>query len=268
MQENKSGDLTKKKIQYYFIISHGLPFLMTAIFMILEGSVFVNQPFFNQVIYIAFSSPLIAAVFIIWLYYSKKEKKNYWISIFDFSRIPWKMLLFILLFPVSIRFFAALITGQLLMADFQFNLSPQMNIMYAITLLFFGPVPEELGWRGVALPLLQDRFGFRKAAIFLGLMWAVWHLPLFFFRGTFQYQLGLFSPLFWNFMLAAFFTSIILSVIFNETNNSILAVILFHYMENLTGQTFVINTTAEITSNVIRGIIAIILFIYYGHKSR
>ncbi|MBA7546208.1 hypothetical protein ES705_38591 [subsurface metagenome] len=67
-------------------------------------------------------------------------------------------------------------------------------------------------------------------------------------------------------MLAAIFTSIILSVIFNESNNSILAVILFHYMENLTGQTFTINTTAEIISNIVRGIIAIIIFIHYGRK--
>lgn len=265
LHENNSGFITKK-IQYFFLISHGIPFLMTVILMILEGSIFISQPFFNQIIYIAFSSPLIAAGFIILLYYSKEEKNNYCLSIIDFSRIPWKIFLFILLFPVSIRFFASLIAGKLFITNFQFDLSPQMNLVYIIILLFFGPVPEELGWRGVALPLLQKRFGFRKTAIFLGLMWAVWHLPLFFFQGTFQYQLGLFSPLFWNYMLAAIFTSIILSVIFNESNNSILAVILFHYMENLTGQTFTINTTAEIISNIVRGIIAIIIFIHYGRK--
>jgi len=265
LHENNSDFITKK-IQYFFLISHGIPFLMTVILMILEGSIFISQPFFNQIIYIAFSSPLVAAGFIISLYYSKEEKNNYWLSIIDFSRIPWKIFLFILLFPVSIRFFASLIAEKLFITDFQFDLSPQMNLVYIIILLFFGPVPEELGWRGVALPLLQKRFGFQKAAIFLGLMWAVWHLPLFFFQGTFQYQFGLFSPLFWNYMLATIFTSIILSVIFNESNNSILAVILFHYMENLTGQTFTINTTAEIISNIVRGIVAIIIFIHYGRK--
>ena len=65
-----------------------------------------------------------------------------------------------------------------------------MSLSYAIMLLSFGPIPEELGWRGVALPALKARYGFQKAVLFLGFMWAIWHLPLFFFRETFQYQLG------------------------------------------------------------------------------
>ena len=38
--------------------------------------------------------------------------------------------------------------------------------------------PEELGWRGFALPRLLERFSPVRATIFLGTAWGLWHLPL------------------------------------------------------------------------------------------
>jgi membrane protease YdiL (CAAX protease family) len=43
---------------------------------------------------------------------------------------------------------------------------------------------EELGWRGFALPRLSNQLGLPLASIVLGLIWAVWHLPFFFFEGA------------------------------------------------------------------------------------
>jgi membrane protease YdiL (CAAX protease family) len=55
-----------------------------------------------------------------------------------------------------------------------------------LILLLGGPMGEELGRRGFALPDLQCRFGWRAASLGLGLVWGVWHLPLFFIDGTSQ----------------------------------------------------------------------------------
>ncbi|MCC6587558.1 MAG: CPBP family intramembrane metalloprotease [Bryobacterales bacterium] len=48
------------------------------------------------------------------------------------------------------------------------------------TTLLGGPIGEEPGWRGYALPRLQQWLGPTRAALVLGLFWAFWHLPLWF----------------------------------------------------------------------------------------
>ncbi|RKD29484.1 CPBP family intramembrane glutamic endopeptidase [Thermohalobacter berrensis] len=256
-----------KRIIYFFIISHGIPFLMTGIFMMLEKSIYISNPIFSGLIYIGLLSPTYAALFVIYTFYNKKERKEYWISTIDFKRIPVKWYLIIISFPILIRFLGSIIDAGFVFNNIEFKISTHMTLTYGITLLFFGPIPEELGWRGVALPELQKKFGFTIAVLFLGFMWATWHVPLFFIKGTYQYQLGLFSPSFWNFMFGAFSISVIYGVIYNKTNKSILAVILFHYFGNLTGETFVTTFNAGIVSTVLQGLVALACIIYYRNKN-
>jgi hypothetical protein len=59
---------------------------------------------------------------------------------------------------------------------------------FFLIFLFGGPLGEEFGWRGYALPELQARWGWRRASLLLGVVWAVWHLPLFYMAGTPQSQ--------------------------------------------------------------------------------
>ncbi len=262
----KKNNRCLNPIYRFFLISHGIPFFITGLIMLLEKSFYITNPFYGRLIYFALISPIFATLFVLFYFYNKKERRNYWYSIIDFKRITWKWYLLILSFPFLIRFSGAIIDALFTANIFQFNISTNMNFTYAVILLFFGPIPEELGWRGIALPELQKKYNFNVAVLFLGFMWAVWHLPLFFIEGTYQYHLGLFTPLFWNFMLGIIFTSVVYGLIYNKTNKSIFAVILFHYIGNLTGETFEMTFNAELISTGLRGILAFSIIVYYIKK--
>lgn len=93
--------------------------------------------------------------------------------------------------------------------------------------LFPGAVGEELGWRGYALPRLQERYDALVASLVLGVVWAVWHLPTFFVEFTGQASL----PMEWL-LFEIVGASILYAWVVNNADGSVLLAILFHGANN------------------------------------
>ena len=98
---------------------------------------------------------------------------------------------------------------------------------YLLTLLvgvILGPLWEEPGWRGFALPRLQEQFGPMMGTLILGILWALWHLPGY--LGGWM-TVGIF-PLF----ISSLAFSIVATWVYNNTQGSILLMILLHSSSN------------------------------------
>lgn len=95
-----------------------------------------------------------------------------------------------------------------------------------------GPLGEELGWRGYALPrMLQGSGSPLTVAIALGLIWGAWHLPAFFVAGTYQHDLGM--GIVWL-LVGTTLVSVIMTWLFGRTGGDVLAAgVLVHLINNL-----------------------------------
>ena len=148
-------------------------------------------------------------------------------------RAGWQWYVFILLgMP------AVMLLGMLVMpgAAVSFRGLPKYFLVsypFLFTLVFFGggPLGEEIGWRGFALPRMQSRFGPLKATLLLGVLWTFWHFPEFFSSaqlggpGTGLSALYIHLPIFLVMVVAI---AIIMTWVFNHTGGSVFIAILLH----------------------------------------
>jgi uncharacterized protein len=93
----------------------------------------------------------------------------------------------------------------------------------------FGPLAEELGWRGFALPELQRQYSALTSSLILGCVWTFWHTPMFWFPGaaipSFLDVSGFSLALYLANITAI---SILLTTMFNNTAGSVPLAILLH----------------------------------------
>jgi membrane protease YdiL (CAAX protease family) len=87
---------------------------------------------------------------------------------------------------------------------------------------------EELAWRGFALPRLLTRYNALVASVVLGVIWALWHLPLLWTEGN-----GMFHLPVWLLLLDLTAKAILFTWVFLHTRGSVLIAMLFHGATNL-----------------------------------
>ena len=102
-------------------------------------------------------------------------------------------------------------------------------IFFLINTLIGGPIAEELGWRGYAQEMLQQKYNPNITGIIIGLFWSLWHLPLI----VFLPQAVGHMPI-WGYLPLMTAMGLIFSWLYNRTNGSVLLAIFFHGSMNFT----------------------------------
>ena len=120
--------------------------------------------------------------------------------------------------------------GELIRGGFSHNTIIIIVLTFLYGFLFAGGINEESGWRGFAIPKLQQRVSPLAASIFVWFFWALWHLFYDISSGQ-SVESILFNRLVFNLLWAVLFVWI-----YNRTKGSILAPAIFHPAMNTFGE--------------------------------
>ncbi len=136
---------------------------------------------------------------------------------------------------------------------------PGLAAVVLFLIFFVAALGEELGWSGYAIDRLQARWNALQASLFLGAVWAAWHLiPLM------QADRSPTWIAWW--CLGTVATRVLMVWLYNNTGKSVFAMALYHAMENLCWQLFPSYYDPLLTSLVVAGA-AVIVTVVWGPKT-
>ena len=134
--------------------------------------------------------------------------------------------------------------------------------------LFSGPLAEEAGWRGFALPRLQAKYNALVSSLILGVIWCCWHIPLYFVPGSSQQ--GIPFPIY---LMLVVTLTVYFTWLYNNAQGSLVITVLAHFSFNMSGG-FIAGTLGLLPpmvlyiaagSLLVLSVVGVVL--YYGTRS-
>jgi uncharacterized protein len=186
------------------------------------------------------AGPMVVALAMVLRLHDRADRREFFARIIDPRRIGLRWWPVILLLPALVSFgsfglywvfggeFPALSNPRELIA------SPLSLLGLLGFLLVFGPLPEEIGWRGYAQDQLRNRHGMLAASLLIGVVWWAWHLPLFFIEGSYHSRFDTLHAV--TYLPSVVALAVIHTWLFFKTDRSTLGAILLHFAVNFTGE--------------------------------
>jgi len=236
---------------FFFLIAYAFSWIISIPYILAQWGILRGD--FTIIFVLKSFGPFLAAYIMLNLL-EGKEGVQRWRASMRQVRTGWQWYLFILLgIPMLGLLGIVVLPGAL--ASFQ-GFPAKFPIVYLVTfvLIFFGggPLGEEPGWRGFALPRLQTRYGALRGTLLLGVLWVFWHLPDFLTNaqrgGPGSNFLTLLTVNFPIFFLMVMALAVIFTWVFNQTDGSLFAVLLLHTSINAFGMVQPLFTAPSVTS--------------------
>jgi len=152
---------------------------------------------------------------------------------------------FLLIFKAESVFKTIIITVVFFIGHFvivmlsgQFLGDTRLFVLTALPWLVVGIIGggmEEPGWRGFLQPAFEEKFHFVVATLIVGVIWAVWHIPMWFVQSIGGSYLNFFS-----FTIYCIGLSFVMAVLYKLTKN-VFAIVLFHSWVNALGSVFLVD---------------------------
>ncbi|WP_129730837.1 CPBP family intramembrane glutamic endopeptidase [Ectobacillus funiculus] len=226
--------LASRPLISFFVMSYGFSWITLIPYILSQWNILPNTKAFAVSFALnSFAGPLLASYIMHRIIGGKEAWQNVRKGLKQ-VKAGLKWYLFILIGIPAVMFLGIIVLNGGTLPDFH-GLTSSYFVGYLIQfmLIFFfgGPLSEEIGWRGFALPRMQSRYGALKASLFMGVLWALWHLPHFLTapqRGGPGTGLAIFYINLPIFIVLCIAILIIFTWVFNHTQGSLFIAILLH----------------------------------------
>lgn len=119
-------------------------------------------------------------------------------------------------------------------------------------MMIFGGGLEEVGWRFILQPALEERMHFIPATLVTGVTWAVWHLPLFIMKGADQYTWS-----FWSFAIWAIGLAFALAVLYKLSKSAWLCILFHSFFNSMTD--FIAVEYQDVPTSILGALILVVI---------
>ena len=266
---SRGGYISEHQLSMYFIFTFAITWGIAATVLIfmpwlvqIWGPLSLDNPYYFTLWMIAVYGPPISAFSIIFISYGKKGLKIYLKRLLNwrFGVIGVVLLISIPIIGTCANFIYIAMGGQ----PKELSEPWYILLLLSVFMLIYDPGPmEELGWRGFALPKLQQKYSALWSSIILGFIWAVWHIPAFYIAALPQSSFSL--PLF---IISTIALAIIMTVAYNKSEGSIPLAFLLHWLINLNGMYFnVEDITFFLVETILYICLAVLLIIIFSPKN-
>ncbi|MEP7702774.1 type II CAAX endopeptidase family protein [Paraglaciecola sp. 25GB23A] len=225
--ENK---LNKHSILLFLALALGLSCAYWGLFFLHDHSWLPFNPSSDIMGALRGYGPSIAAFIAATVIYGRKGTSELWMRV-KMWRIPLWLFVLAVLGPMIgnlVLIIIAYFSGVELQLNSESVPLPKLFIIFFFFAIVDGPVGEEIGWRGFLLPRFLERYGVIAASSLLGLVWFVWHLPLYVATDRFDITLGFF----FGYLLNNVAFSFLHTWFFVRSGGSALLAIIFHTASN------------------------------------
>jgi uncharacterized protein len=200
---------------------------------VIAGALSIDVPV-ALVVFLGGPGPLLGALFVL-RRSASSYRRGFLGRIVDPRRILgtwWLATAAVAVLPALVGYLVSAAAGRAPTADLALSAGA---IAFAVGFALAAGFVEEPGWRGVGHDLLQSRLTPAVGAVIVGVLWMLWHLPLFFLEGTYQHALGVLTARFWAFNLALVLLSVLYAWLCNGSRGSILIAVVAHAGTNVAG---------------------------------
>ncbi len=255
-----------KNYQYKPVRFYGIVFALTWTFWFAAAIVGHNRADNSDGISLTFMLfgllvPPVTALFTILLSKNVALKKDLRDKLIGLFRVkPFHVIAAIIVFGaiITVSILVSTLFGQSIdqfafTDDFSFAGGGAAALLTIVLAAFF----EELGWRGYAEDSIAYYCSWWKESIIFGVVWSLWHLPLFFIPDTYHFNILHESPWFAvNFLVSILPLGFIFTWVYVKNERSIFACMIFHFFVNLMQEKIAMTQTTKCVETFVLYIVA------------